>query len=333
ITLGVSINSLKQLYFFEAIKITLFCLSITGIYWLLGLNQSTLLIMFNLAVMASVATFSPEKKKLSLIAEGVVLILFSIIAGAWMGFYSPIIASICSVLYALLAFWLPRSSVQRNLFVTGAVMFFIFTALPFDTRESLMVAFYGALMLPAMLLFYGLVDPYIYSKESLFTNTYGPRQKKTAYIAGLALSSAWVVSVLLIHYTTITHIYWIGLTTLVVIQGAQGKTMKTAVNRIVINTCGALIIVLLTNYVIITNFQLNFILLVGFLFGIFALGYSYTWRTLFVELFVLSFTNLLGQYQPIIALDRILLTVIGGLIVMASTLIIHLIPLKLPKKM
>ncbi len=72
-----------------------------------------------------------------------------------------------------------------------------------------------------------------------------------------------------------------------------------------------------------SEFWINFTLLVVFLFLIFALGFSYFFRTLFIELFVLGFTHLLGKYQNFIAFDRIIMTLIGGAIVILSTLFVY----------
>lgn len=97
----------------------------------------------------------------------------------------------------------------------------------------------------------------------------------------------------------------------------------TALQRIIINACGALLVVLLMTYIVPNDFWINFFLLVVLLFGIFALGFSNVWRTLFIELFVLSFTHLLGQYQNIIAYDRIFLTFLGCLLAISSNLVVY----------
>lgn len=122
---------------------------------------------------------------------------------------------------------------------------------------------------------------------------------------------------------TLTHLYWIGLTTLLVIQGSQQKTIQTSFKRIGVNAIGALIAVLLFSYIIPPIFWINFAVLTLFLFLIFALGFSYIGRVLFIELFVLGFTHLLGDYQAFIALDRVILTFIGSSIVIFASLMIY----------
>ena len=52
---------------------------------------------------------------------------------------------------------------------------------------------------------------------------------------------------------------------------------------------------------------------------IFCMGFSYIYRTLFIEMFVLGFTHLLGEYHMVLAEDRVILTLIGGIIVILVT--------------
>ena len=109
-----------------------------------------------------------------------------------------------------------------------------------------------------------------------------------------------------------------------VIQGSQQKTITTSLKRIIINGIGALIAVLLFTYLLPPNFWINFSTLVVFLFLIFFLSFSYIGRVLFIELFVLVFAYMLGTFHTLIATDRFLLTLIGGLIVIMVTAVNYL---------
>lgn len=60
-------------------------------------------------------------------------------------------------------------------------------------------------------------------------------------------------------------------------------------------------------------------MLVLFLFLIFFFSFSYVARVLFIELLVLGFAYMLGTFHNDIALDRFLLTLIGGVIVIGVT--------------
>lgn len=123
-----------------------------------------------------------------LVAEGTIVILFSILSGAVIGFYLPILSKVFCIVYAVLAFWLPRTKAQRTLFVTSAVMFLIFASLPFNFHQGLSNAIYGLLIVPLILLFYGLFDFHIYSETLAANKSKTENQIIPAYIAGVALS-------------------------------------------------------------------------------------------------------------------------------------------------
>ena len=57
-------NTDYRFFIHESIKITLFCLLVTGIFKLLGASNDSLLIILNMAVMSAAATFSPDKKSI-----------------------------------------------------------------------------------------------------------------------------------------------------------------------------------------------------------------------------------------------------------------------------
>lgn len=306
-------------FIFEATKITFFCLFISGIFKLVGASDETLLVVFNMSVMSAAATFSPEKKKLHHILLGSVIIVISIVLAGLIGFYTPLLSKILIIIYAGLAFLLPKSKAKVNIFMTGAVMFLIFSSLPFNLNIALKYFAYGIIVIILFTLLFWIAN----LKNHISKEDKSEGNKINALIAVSALSLAWLASYLLQIYSSISHLYWIGLTVIVVIQGAQHKNIKTAFIRIIVNFFGAIIIVLLYNYLMPINFWFNFASLVLFLFFIFALAFSYIWRTLFIEMFVLGFTHLFGSYQDIIALDRIILTTIGGLLVIFSTIFFY----------
>jgi uncharacterized membrane protein YccC len=312
----------KATFFWESIRITLACLVTTGLLILLKASENTILVLFNIAVMSAAATFSPEKKSLSHISEGIIVISLSILLGGILGNYFPLLSQCLVVIYAALAFYLPKTNQQKNIFVTGALMFLIFVALPFNVDQALHYSPYCLLLLAVFLCFHWLFDKHTYKNAGISTPTANPHKAASSLTIGLALLFAWLSSFLLSRYSNLQHLYWIGLTILVVLQGSKESTIKTTLIRILVNVAGALLVVLLMTYLVPSNFWINFCLLTGLLFAIFAFGYSYVSRTLFIEMFVLSFTHLLGGYHNFIAVDRVILTLIGGLIVIASTLFI-----------
>src|SRR5258708_3099369 len=123
-----------KIFALEASKITLFCLIVTGLFSFFGASNNTLLFAFNIALMSSAATFSVEQKHLHHVTLGGSVMIISIIAGGIIGFYYPSTAKLLTILYARLAFYLPKIKYQINIFVSSSVMFLIFSALPFNLR-------------------------------------------------------------------------------------------------------------------------------------------------------------------------------------------------------
>lgn len=313
-------NIRYKAYLFEALKITFFCLVVTGLFKLLSASNEMLLIVFNMAVMSSAATFSIEQKHLNHVTLGSSVMVVSIVAGGILGYYTPLLAKLLTILYAGLAFYLPRSRSITNIFVTSSLMFLIFTALPFDWKNGVYYALDGLMVIAIFIIFYWLFDRDIQDQpKEKFIGERNQTNQISAINVVLSLSIAWIISYLLSIYSQLTHLYWIELTALVIIQASQQKTIHTSLKRILVNVLGAIIIVILFNYVMPPDFWTNFSLLVLFLFSIFFFGFSYAGRTLFIELFVLGFTHLLGDYQNAVALDRVILTLIGGTVVIAIT--------------
>lgn len=310
-------NATHRIFTIEAVKITLFCLIVTGLFKWLGTSDDFLLVIFNMAVMSNAATFSSYRKGWSHLTLGSSVIVLSIIGGGLLGYYLPVFSHISTIAYAGLAFFLSKTKAMRNIFVTGSVVFLIFTFFPFDLDKGLQTLFYGAFVVILFVLFHRLFG--WKSEDENQERITDAHLSSLIVVIGLAIS--WFVTYLLGIYSSLTHLYWIGLTVLVIVQASEQKTIRTSLQRIGVNILGALFIVILFNYLVPRDFWINFFLLVVFLFFIFALGFSYAWRTLFIELFVLGFTHLLGDYQDRIAFDRMLLTFIGGIIVIFTTLI------------
>jgi len=316
-------NISYRYFILEAIKITIFCLLVTGFFTLIGSSNADILIVFNMAVISAAATFSPEKKALSHVMLGSTVVVLSIILGGLAGFYIPTLARLFSIVYAGLAFLLPKTKIKTNIFVTSAVMFLIFSSLPFNWDHGLQYLLNGIIVIIIFTIMTWVFNLKIHANEPHDKDSESEGNQMSALVAVIALSLAWLISYLLKIHTTMSHLYWVGLTVLVVIQGSQQKNIITAIRRIGVNAFGALMIVLLFNYIMPTDFWINFTALVLFLFLIFALGFSYVGRTLFIEMFVLGFTHLLGSYHNVIALDRVILTTIGGILVIATTLMCH----------
>ena len=312
---------IQRNFILEALKITLFCLLSTGIFVYLGANEKTLLVLFNIAVMSAAATFSPEKKRLIHLGEGCVVIIASIMVSGVLGFYFPGFAKIIAIVYATLAFLVPKTKFQSNIFVTGALMFLIFASLPFSATQALIYSAYALLLLVLYLLIHWVLDRHIYCDPRKQKTVLNEHRVKLGITCLISMTLAVGLSAYLHHISALTHLYWIGLTVLVILQSSSQGTVKIALLRMLVNATGAIAIVVLMSTVMPTLFWANFGFLSVLLFAIFAFGYSYIARTLFIELFVLSFTHLLGDYHNVVSVDRIILTLIGGSLVIVISVL------------
>lgn len=307
-------------YFIEATKITFFCLLTTLFMSVFVTDKNTLLIAFNMAVMSAAATFTGKKLKPLHAMLGSGVIILSILSGGILGYYLPTLSNLFVIIYAGLAFLLPKTPIKASILITGSVMFLVFKSIPLNIIEAANLLVCGLVVMAAYFGFTYAVNKTFHHK----LNYEYPETNNSALSAItviLALSLAWITSLLLQNYTNISHLYWIGLTVLVIMQGSRGRAIKTAFKRIIVNFCGAIFIIILFNYLVPNVFWLNFAILVLFLYLIFSLGFSYIGRTLFIEMFVLSLTHFLGSYHDVIAIDRVILTTIGGLLVILSALI------------
>ncbi len=313
-----------RFFIIEAIKITLFCLLITGIVTIVPFSgNDAILVSFNMAVMSAAATFSPSQQRLSHTSLGSIIIVLSILLGGVVGYFVPTLAKVLTIVYAGLAFLLPRRKVKTNIFVFGALTFLIFSSLPFDLKHFIVYLLDGVLVIVLFTFITWVFNRHVYTDQKKGVDKKSHAKQMSALITVTAMSLAWLMGYLIKIHWTVSHLYWIPLTVLVVIQGPQKENIKIALKRMAVNIVGAIIFVSLLTYIVPNNFWIYFSLLVIFLFLIFALGFSYIGRTLFIELFVLGFTHLLGAYHNIIALDRVMLTIIGGVLVITCTLFYH----------
>lgn len=305
----------------EAIKITLFCLITTVIVKLLGANDNTILVILNMAVMSCAASFYPEKLDIKHTLSSSLVIISSVLFGGILGYYYPSLVAIVTIVYAASSILIPRTRHYMATFSVGAVVFYVFAALPFDIHLALTYLQYSGVIIITLVILTYFLDKIIYEGQTYASLGISQGNYPMAFTMVLSMTGATIAVFLLHKYTNVDHLYWVGLTVLVVIQGTKHQTIKTALLRISVNIVGALIVVLLFTYGMPQIFWLNFILLVTFMFFIFALGYSYVLRVLFIELFVLSITHLLGGYFNYVAFDRMTLTLIGGLLVIIAVLI------------
>ncbi len=303
----------------EAIKITVYCVLVAICFYVAGASQTTILIMFNIAVMSAAATFSLKKKQIRDVFLGSLIILLSTVLGGVIGHYAPVTANLLTVVYAAGAFMLAKTKTWQNILINGAIVFLIFSFSPFDIHFGSRYLALGFLVTLSFTVFLMVFNRSQNQKTQNIASTSTSYGFNAGMLIAVALILAYLIAYFLQAKTTLQHIYWLPFTTLVIAQGVQLRTVTTAFKRIAVNTLGALLIIILFTYVLPSNFWINFTMLVIFLFCIFFFSFTYMGRTLFIELFVLGFTHLLGQYHNFIAYDRIIMTFLGGIIVILVT--------------
>src|SRR5579883_531711 len=306
-------------YFKEAVKITLLCLLITAFFVLAGARDKAVLITFNIAVISAAAIYKQGPKSPKNILLACLTITLSIVLGGTLGYYSPLLANLFLLLFAGLSFYLPTTKEQANILIQGTIMFLIFSFLTFPWQEGVEYLFDGVITSILFIIFYFILkDISSHSSENPIKQE---RQLITAIITILSLSMAWLVSYFLNKNYHLPNLYWIGLTILLVIQGSQQNTILTSVKRILVNIFGAFIAIFLFGYLLPADFWIDFFTLVLLLFLIFFMSFSYIGRVFFIELFVLGFAYMMGMFHNFLVIDRVLLTLIGGLIAIVMTIV------------
>ena len=315
----------------ESAVITLLCLMIAGIFKWIGLSNPDLLVIFTMAVMTSAGIYPAYEKSLFRIFGTSFLIIISIVAGGFLGKFNLMLGELIALIYVGFSFYWPRSRENSGLLVTSSMMFVIFLFFPASLSESKIYLTNG-LMVPVIF----LVVYFLYFK--IFSMEPKQAKKKTedhnhetdeidhrktrAFVGVTSIFLGFLVIFLLEKYTKLDHISWVALTIMMVIQGSHQKTSLTCLKRTGINALGAMIGVVLFIYVLPHIFWIDFVLLTALLFCIFCFGYSYFWRVLFIELFVLALAYVMGSFEAFTAWDRILLTAIGSGIVILVTAVI-----------
>ncbi len=309
----------------QAMKITFSSLIVVLILWLCGANNDELAVSFIMMVMPFAATAPSGDKHIREIFYAGCIIVSSIIVGGLSGYYIPLIAPWLVIVYAVSAFLLPKTHIYTSIFVLGALMFLVFSSLPFSWDNGWGYIPCGAFVIFAMCCFFWAFHRSTFLNHYDYVSTNKRERNRSALVVGIALVLAWVCSALLKKHTALVHLYWIQLTVLVVMLASQQKFIRTALLRIVANILGVFVIIFLMYFIIPNVLWVNLLMLVILLFLIFACGFSYLLRTLFISMFVLTFMHLAERYSTFLAIDRIYLTLIGSALVMLSFCVVYFI--------
>lgn len=312
----------KKVFLLESSRIALFCVGVTLLGVCLGVDQHAAVMIFALAAMTSTATFLPKPRPMSFVFTASSLMVLSIVGGGVCGFYLPWLAKIIGTFAAVLIFYLPKRASTTSAAVITVVMFFSFSAMGFDWAHGLQYLGYGVVVVALSCLLHRVLEGKIYVDSTVDLSDVSLSSLRTACVVAMAFALGWVWYYLLYRYSPVEHLYWIAVTILVVIQGSQANTIKRSILRMLVNMVGAFCVLGLFELVGRHLFWLDFAIVVVFLFGIFALGFSYVGRTLCIELFVLSMIHIMGQYHNALAYDRAILNLVGGCTVILSSLLV-----------
>jgi hypothetical protein len=317
-------NHIKPTYFLEGVKLTFFCLSMVVLLKFFGLSNQTSLVMFNLVVTAAIVTFATQLDfgSNSLIYN--FIILLSAISAGLIGFYSPNLARAITIVLAGLAFYLPKKKGVFIGFIFSTTTFVVFSSNPFNFITGIKYLIIGLIAMISLKVYFYCFNNFFHAANN------GNKKIDHGYssspdmslIVMISLIVATMVSKVILHYYITTHLYWMPLTIIMVVQTSQQATIVTSVKRIVANVLGALVMIIMFDYLLPDNFWINICLLIICLMLIFTYWDKYVWRNLFVELFVFGCAHLVGVYQDSVAVDRIIFTLCGGSLVIIVTLVV-----------
>ncbi len=314
----------------ESIKITSFCVLITIILALLNFPEKTILLILTIIVISERAAFSPDYKNTKNSCLSLAVMLCSNVSGGIISFYYPMLAKILIIFYATLAFYVPDTRSKLNIFMLGAILFIVSPASPFNLADGSKILILGSVIavlfqIYIMLLQRHKADASLQQEECLQNNSF------MAITVFASLIIAFIFGNYLQHIHRTFYTYWMMLTIVSVIQDSKYQTIIISLKRILVNILGALLVIVLYNYLLPDIFWINLIVLYILLFCIFIFWSSYVGRVFFLEMFVFGCMHVIGVFHTSVAVDRILFTVIGGLIVIIFLTMISFV-VKIRKK-
>jgi Fusaric acid resistance protein-like len=310
-------------FFIESLKIFFFCVFIETLFAFKGASQKELLILLNLAVMSSSATFSIKNEKLSLYFKAAFSIFFFTIAGGVLGFYYKFLAKILFIALAFIAYFVPRTNFNYRILLNSCFVFLIFSNLTFDLKSAYQYSLDGILFIASFCIFHRLVDQPSKRKDPLIKPDEMKVHKLNALIAFISLSIGWALSEYLQITYNFKYLYWIPLSILLILQGDISSILKTSLRRILLSSVAAVTTVSLFNFILPNNFLINICFLFLVLFFMFFFRFSQTRRILFIEIYVLALAYLLSQHPGLVVFERVLFTFTGAVIAIGTTLLVY----------
>jgi uncharacterized membrane protein YccC len=311
---------LNTCYVKDSVRITLFFIIITLSLYFLNFSQKTIISILTILVISERASFAPKHKNTKNAVLSTVVMLLSNVVGGVTGYYYPLLAKILTIIYATLAFYIPHTRSKLNIFILGTIIFIVSSASPFNLSHGIQILLLASLV-SLLFQFYIMFSKRNYQDMSL--------QKEDTISNNLFMSITVFTSLVIAlicgnyiqHIHTTFYTYWMMLTIVAVIQDSRYQTIIISLKRIITNILGALLVIVMFNY-LPNVFWLNMAILYIILFCIFAFWLSYVARVFFLEMFVFGSIHIMGVFHTNVAIDRIIFTVVGGGIVVLLLTII-----------
>lgn len=312
----------------EAFKITVLSLIIIFLFKLFHQTDYTILIALGIVVLGSAAIHQPKRKLIQEIVLSFSLMTVTTIIFGVTAYYYPLLTSFLMIIYVTLVFSIIFHKPYAPIFILSLVTAITFSNRPFSLNTGLHYLVAGIVASGIAIIFFyffNLHDFPTYEAASPNAGKINATRRSKIGIPIVAASS-YTIAILLDHFIkahfNVYNTYWVELTALLVIQGSYTQTLATAKKRMFINFIGAFVAAYLFNYLLSKdNFWLNFLTLLTIQYLIFYLSFSYVARTFMIEIYVLGMNYLLGQFQTLLAIDRALFTILGGVIVIVVCVI------------
>jgi hypothetical protein len=306
--------------FFEALDVVILTLITLVIFLDLPLN--IIFVMINIAIMNFVGISGSKPKKYRDIIFSCVIVSCSAILGNYFNQYHTA-AFILFIIYAGLSCYLPKfkgifNPVALN---AGALMFVIYAAMPFQL-ENTKYYIIGSCVILVLFLVYYLVRNNFYKsveEEAQKVELESIACYHIAVIVVISLIVGYFLNRMIACYYPLSHSYWIALSILVIIQNTYRKTVIICIKRIIVNFVGAVIAVICFLYIFPNSVYFNFIFLIVIMFFIFLFGSSYTLRVIFIEIFIFGLALFTNHFFISTGVERVVDTIIGGVIVLVIT--------------
>jgi len=308
--------------FFEALDAVI--LVIITLLIFLSFPINIIFVMINIVIMNFVGIYGSNPKRYRDIIFSCVIVSSSAIIGNYFNQYQAL-AAIIVIIYGGLSFYLPKFKGIFNAAAlnSGALMFLIYTSMQYQLKNTISYIIGSCLILVLFLVYYLIRKKFTKStqKENQKITVSNEAYYSMTILAVISLTIAYFLNRIITCYYPLSNSYWIALTILVVIQNTYKKTVVICLKRISVNLLGAVIAVICFIYIFPDSVYFDLVFLILIMFCIFLFGSSYTLRVIFIEIFILGLALFTSHFQISTGVERVLDTIIGGVILLVVTIV------------